>query len=631
MNVAPSNCHEHPHVSQADLARIVLVGLAAMLAWAQPLGIRHHPVLFGWVAIGAGGWPILAEALGSLREGRMTMELSMTLALVCAAAIGEFVTALLITAFVLAAEVLEGLTVGHGRRAIGDLLDVLPPTVQVRFGPGWESRRLEDLALGEVVLVNPGGRLAADGVVVAGHSFVDESAITGEPLPAEKLPGSKVHAGTINQSGALDVQVERLGRETAFGRIIQAVEEAEHSRAPIQKWADRLAGWLVHFALGCAALTWVFTRDLRSTISVVVVAGACGIAAGTPLAILGAIGRSARLGAIVKGGLSLETLSRVDTLVFDKTGTLTEGKAEVTAVLPEPGQSAGDLLALAAMAEARSEHPVAQAIVRHARGRAHGILEPDRFRALPGRGVEAWGPMGRVLVGNRGFLLGEGAPVSGRGDESGATEVLVAREGVLVGRIQVADRPRAQALAAVRAMRGMGYRLVLLTGDTAGAANAIGRGLGIDQVEGDLLPTDKQARIAAMKREGQWVAMLGDGINDSPAMVEAQVGIAMGSGADVARETADVVLIGNDLNKFVEVLRLARRMRRIILQNFVGTLAVDGIGMGMAAFGLLNPLSAALIHVASEMAFILNAARLLPSGPGQNALPNENDFYLEHK
>ena len=590
------------------------MAVASAFLWLLPPLVREHVPLVGWAAIALGGYPIFMEALENLRQRRMTMELSMTLALVCAAAIGEFFTALVITLFVLVAEVLEGLTVGRGRRAIEDLLDVLPKDVTVRRGEMRETVGMGSLRIGDVVLVDPGGRLPVDGTVVGGHSFVDESAITGEPMPVEKHEGVWVHAGSINQSGALDIRVERVGRDTAFGRIVEAVEEAEHSRAPIQKLADRLAGYLVYFALACAALTWLVTRDLRSTISVVIVAGACGIAAGTPLAVLGAIGRSARLGAIVKGGIFLEALSRTDTVVFDKTGTLTVGRPEVQDIAPAAGRTAGQVLEAAAVAERRSEHPLGKAIVLRAEREGLPIEEPGWFRSVPGRGLAARGTMGEILVGNEAFFESQSLPVpAGQAPlPSAASAVWVAVEGVHIGRIRIADRAREEAKAAVRAIHGMGIRTVLLTGDVSCAAEVLGRELGIDQVEAGLLPDQKQARIADLKREGRRVAMVGDGVNDAPAMVEAHVGIAMGSGTDVARETADVVLIGNDLSKLVETLKVARRMRRIILQNFIGTLVVDGAGVALAAFGMLNPLLAAFIHVSSELTFILNSTRLLP-------------------
>ncbi len=328
-----------PRLDRAELVRIALVAVAAAGTW-----FRLWPRVGGVEAVGiaavvAGGYPIYREAFVALRERRMTMELSMTLAIGAAMGIGEVFTALVIALFVLVAEVLEGLTVSRGRGAIQRLVDLLPQAVIVKRGDSEEEVDAARVAPGDVVIVKPGARVPVDGVVGGGRSSVDQSTVTGESMPVEKLPGSTVFAGTINGSGMLEVTTTGVGPSTAFGKIVEAVERAERSRAPIQRTADRLAGYLVTFALGSAAFTFAVTRDARSTISVVIVAGACGIAAGTPLAILGAIGRAARIGSIVKGGLFLEALAAVDTVVLDKTGTVTFGEPRVIAVSPERGGS----------------------------------------------------------------------------------------------------------------------------------------------------------------------------------------------------------------------------------------------------------------------------------------------------
>src|SRR6202140_2648785 len=315
--------HEHDDHEHAfewtEMVRIVLVGLAAAAVWFRVWEPVSTFSIVGVAGLLVGGWPIFKEALENLIAKRMTMELSMSIAIVAAAAISEFFTALVITLFVLVAEVLEGLTVSRGRRAIRDLLDFLPRAVSVRRAGSISEVDADTLAIGDAVLVNPGGRIPVDGTVIAGHSFVDQARITGESMPLEKAVGAAVFAGSINQSGALEIRAERIGRDTSYGKIIEAVEQAERSRAPVQRLADRLAGYLVYFALGAALLTYSLTRDIRSTISVVIVAGACGIAAGTPLAILGAIGRAARAGAIIKGGLYLEQLGQVNTVVLATT------------------------------------------------------------------------------------------------------------------------------------------------------------------------------------------------------------------------------------------------------------------------------------------------------------------------
>lgn len=601
------------HAAWLEWARVALVAAILVPVWLR-VGPRVSGIdVLALIGLAIGGYPIFKEAISDVLERRMTMELSMTIALVAAAAIGEFFTALLITVFVLIAEILEGMTVGRGRRAIRELLDLLPQMAEVRSGGQVAARSLSEVEVADVVLVRPGSRIPVDGVVVSGHSFVDQATITGESLPAEKIPGAPVFAGTINQSGILEIRAEKIGRDTAFGRIIEAVERAERSRAPIQRTADRLAGYLVYFALGCAALTFAITHNARSTISVIVVAGACGIAAGTPLAILGAIGRAARKGAIVKGGLYLEVLSAVDTVVLDKTGTLTLGTPEISDVHGYDGAGLNDVLRVAATAERFSEHPLAKAIVRKASELSLPIGEPTAFRYSPGKGVTCEVDHRHTLIGTRAFLKQEGVVVSHDGSASERfSEVMVATGGRLLGLIRIADVLRSEARAAVTEMRNLGLRTILLTGDRKEIADATAKELGVDEVASELLPDQKVARVRELRRAGKIVAMVGDGVNDAPALMEANVGIAMGSGTDVARESAAVVLLGDDLLRFVEVLKIARRCRAIIMANFAGTLAVDGVGVLMAAFGLLNPVLAALIHVSSELLFILNSARLLP-------------------
>jgi len=617
-----SPIEEHDHASEhehrfewVELARIAFVAVAAAVVWFH---VGEPFPRFSVIGIGAaliGGYPIFKEAFENILERKMTMELSMTIALLSALAIGEFFTALVITVFVLAAEVLEGLTVGRGRRAIQELIDFLPRTVSLRRNREVVEIPAESVQLGDTVVVKPGGRIPVDGRVLGGRSFVEQAAITGEAMPVEKLPGDPVYAGTINQSGALEVEAQKLGRDTTFGRIIEAVERAEKSRAPIQKTADRLAGYLVYFALGAAVLTFLVTHNVNSTISVVIVAGACGIAAGTPLAILGAIGRAARHGAIVKGGLYLEALAAVDTVLLDKTGTLTFGTPQIQEVVSSDGCAPREIIAAASIAERKSEHPLAKAILARASELAVPVAEPDEFSYTPGKGIRVTYGGEETLVGSRALLVERavsGIPAVNGNGQGGVSEVHVARGGRMLGTIRIADVLRPEAKSAVAALREMGLRTVLLSGDVQGVTTLVGRELGVDEAVGELLPDQKAKWVRELRRKNRNVAMVGDGINDAPALVEANVGIAMGSGTDVARESSDVILIGSDLAKLVETLRVARRCRGIIMQNFVGTLIVDSVGVGMAAFGFLNPLLAAFIHVSSEMAFILNSTRLLP-------------------
>ncbi len=606
--------HEHSNpLNWRDLNRVLFVAAAAGAIWFLRGTPNPYIIALGVVCTAIGAFPIFAEAYENIVQRRMTMELSMAIAVVAALAIREIFTALVITLFVLVAEILEHLTVGRGRRAIQGLLHLLPNTATVQKPNGWQDVPIDQVRAGNVVLVRPGSRIPVDGRVVAGNSFVDQAAITGESLPAEKLAGATVYAGTMNQMGALEIRVERLGRDTTYGKIIEEVERAERSRAPIQKLADRLAGYLVYFALSSAAMTFLITRNVRSTISVVIVAGACGIAAGTPLAILGGIGRAARQGVIIKGGRHLESLARVDTVLLDKTGTLSFGTPEIVEILPVPGVSSEILLDTAAIAESCSEHPVAKAIRDRSRELGIASRTPETFDYRPGKGIVAKDGGEMIVIGNHLLFEEQGITISAWNSNGSSGEVGISKAGHFLGTIRIGDTLRPESRDAITALKSMGLRTILVTGDSRAVAEPVGQGLGVDEVAADLLPAQKLERVKGLIAEGHIVAMIGDGVNDAPALLQASVGVAMGSGTDVARESADIVLIGNDLTKFVEALKIARRCRGIIYQNFSGTLVVDAIGICLAAAGFLNPLLAASIHVSSELAFILNSARLLPS------------------
>ena len=639
-------------IERSDILRIAVVGLAVLGAWVA--GATGTP---GWAvgAVGAaallvGCWPLVVEAVGDLRERRMSMELSMLLAIVAAAAIGEWVTALAVTVFALCAEVLEDLSMDRGRDALTDLMSFLPQTARVVTGPHTDEVSevpLDKVRPGQVIALSPGGRVPVDGVVRTGRADVDQSRITGEALPIQVGPGDRVPAGSITR-GALELEVERVGEDSSYGRIVAAVRHAQSSRAPVQRLADRLAARIVYLALAAALITFLTTRDVRATISVIIVAGACGVAAGTPLAILAAIARAARCGAFVKDGTHLEQLSAVDTAVLDKTGTLTVGAPRVVSVTPvesvaQPGAGEAEILALAAAAEWNSEHPIGRAIRTEAAVRDLTVPVPDDVAYSPGAGVSARVDGRRITVGRREDQEGRdrGRTRSAADDTNdadgadGATDAVsstasdfksdpeapaatsvveVRADGRLLGTIALADRLRQGAATAVRDLSDMGLEVLMLTGDSPASARHVARVLGMaeEQVRAGLLPTDKEKVIDSLRRAGKCVAMVGDGVNDAPALSAADVGVAMGTGTDVAREAGDVVLVGSAPADLVETVRVARRARRIIMVNFVGTVVVDVVGMIAAGLGLLGPVAAALVHVVSESAFILNSARLVP-------------------
>src|SRR6267143_746512 len=408
--------HESAHEHDGGVTEYVRLALMAAVIVASLTGWWHNWMPRDWLAFAAtliGGFPIFKEAWENLRKRRMTMELSMTLALVAALCIGQFLTALVIAFFVLFAELVEGYTVGGGRRAIQNLIDALPRQVRVRRDGQERELGTSEVAACETIIIRPGERIPADGVVSKGHSFVDQSSITGESLPIEKVEQSKVFAGTINKDGVLEVRVEKIGRDTTFGKIIVIVEQAEKSRAPVQRIADRLAAGLVYFAFAAALLTLIITRNVTSTIAVIIVAGACGVAAGTPLAILAGIGSAARRGIIIKGGLYLEQLAEIDTIILDKTGTLTMGVPEVTGIRVADGATENEVLENAAIAEQHSEHPIGEAVIRKARMAKVSLRDYSDLQYIPGKGVTCINRGSKIMVGTRALLDENGIDPNG--------------------------------------------------------------------------------------------------------------------------------------------------------------------------------------------------------------------------
>ena len=599
-----------------ELIRLAALAIALLLSWLK----IWEFVGFDFIALLAtiiGGYPMFKEAWEAIRERRMTMELSMAIAVISTLFIGQFFTGLIITFFVIFAELLEHLTVGSGRNVIKKLLTSLPRQAVIRSNNQEKTVEISQLKLNEIVIIKPGTKIPVDGVVVTGNSSVDQSSITGESLPVEKMNGDKVFAGTLNQTGVLEVQIERLGKDTTFGKIIHIIEEAEKSKAPIQKVADKLAARLVYLAFGGAIATFLFTHSIVSAIAALIVAGACGIAAGTPLAILAGVGRTAQEGIIVKGGIHLEQLAKVDTIVLDKTGTLTLGIPQVVKIQCFNHTTEDEVLELAASAEQHSEHPLAHAVLKKAKD-ANLQLKPYLDRQyFPGQGISCQINSNKILIGNASLLeknhIKIDPPVANYIEEikgKGETSILIVKDQQIIGVISIADVLRDEAQEAIRELKGYGLRVILLTGDSMNTAMTIGKKLQIDEVYAEMLPQQKLEEIQKLIKAGKKVAMVGDGINDAPALIEATVGIAMGTGTDVALESADMTLMTNNLMKIVEALKISKQCLRVIMFNFWGTIIIDTVGVAFAFFGFLTPLFGALIHVGSELVFISNSARL---------------------
>lgn len=601
---------------KADLIRIATTALALLVSLS---GVWKYIYPVDFVAIAAtliGGFPMFKEAFEGIRSRRMTMELSMSIAVLATLVIGQYSTGLVITFFVLIAELLEHLTVDRGRNVLKKLAELMPQSAIVRR-KGQELQVLAgELRPEDIIIVKAGSRIPVDGIITKGNSYVDQSAITGESVPAEKLTGGEVLAGTVNQSGVLEIKATGVGKDTTFGKIIDVIEAAQRSQAPIEKTADKLSARLVYFAFAGALVTFLVTHNMTATISALIVAGACGVAAGTPLAILAGIGRTASDGIIVKGGVYLEHLAVADTVVLDKTGTLTLGQPTVTDITCFNSVPKETVIRLLATGEQHAGHPLAAAILQKAR---QEDITPGSYETvdyIPGKGLHCRMDNGNYFIGNTSLLEEKNIDFSAAiawlniQKEKGNTVILLSSDRQLLGGVSITDIIRPEAMEAVSDIMDYHINVVLLSGDHAGVVKATGKTLRVDEAIGDLLPVEKLEYIKKLKSKGEKVVMVGDGINDAPALVESNVGIAMGAGTDIAFESADMILTTNDLRKVAMAIGISRQCMGVIHFNFWGTIVVDSAGILLAFLGYLSPMGAALIHVSSEMFFILNSARL---------------------
>ncbi|HEY8901949.1 MAG TPA: copper-translocating P-type ATPase [Chthoniobacterales bacterium] len=656
------------------LALTAPVFLLAMGAHVPGLSMLEGPV-FAWaqfllstpVVLWA-GWPFFVRGARSLRSGHLNMFTLISIG--TGAAYGFSVVALLvpgilphafthggmvpvyfeaaavITVLVLLGQVLELRARAGTGAAIRALLTLAPKTAHVIEDGEERDVDVDTIKAGAELRVKPGEKFPVDGVVIDGRTSVDESMLTGEPNPVEKRAGDKVAAGTINGTGSLRVSAERVGEGTMLSQIVAMVSQAQRSRAPIQRLADVVAGWFVPAVLGVAVMTfliWLFVGPqpalnyaLVNAVAVLIIACPCALGLATPMSIMVAVGRGAGLGVLVKDAAALETLGRVATLVVDKTGTLTAGKPAVTHVEPI-GVSSNELLGLAAAVEAASEHPIATAVLAAAREAGIAVSEVSHFEAVTGEGVRGTVDGVEVLVGKRSFadtgnaaaeeLVAQAAKLQ----DEGGTLIWIAKGGRLLGFVAVADPLKPTTAEAVTALHRLGLRLVMLTGDDPRTAQHVARAVGIDEVFAGVSPRDKQEHVAELKRSGALVAMAGDGINDAPALAAADVGIAMGTGTEVAMESAGVTLVKGDLRGIVQGVALSRATMRNIRQNLVFAFVYNVVGVPVAAgvlypmFGLLlSPIIASAAMAFSSVSVIGNALRLRGIKLGDAALTTDH-------
>ncbi|GIO37990.1 copper-translocating P-type ATPase [Paenibacillus antibioticophila] len=520
----------------------------------------------------------------------------------------------------------EVLAKGRSSQAIKTLMGLQAKTALVLKDGAEVSVPIEEVVPGDVIIVKPGEKIPVDGEVVFGASAVDESMLTGESIPVEKREGDAVIGATVNKNGSLRIRATKVGRETALAQIIRVVEEAQGSKAPIQRVADVISGIFVPIVVGIALITFLvwffivepgsFAGALEKAIAVLVIACPCALGLATPTSIMAGSGRAAEYGILFKGGEHLESAQALDTIVLDKTGTITRGQPELESVVPADGWNEADLLRLAGAAERSSEHPLAEAVIAGARARGHELPEASAFEAVPGHGIAAVVEGRRVLAGTRRLMAREGVDAGTALDgmtaleEAGKTVLLLAVDGQYAGMLAVSDQVKDSSRQAVARLKELGLRVVMITGDNERTAKSIAAEVGIDELLAEVLPEGKAAEVKRLQEQGRKVAMVGDGINDAPALAMADVGIAIGTGTDVAMEAADVTLMRGDLEGVPDAILMSKRTMRNIKQNLFWALAYNSIGIPVAAAGFLAPWLAGAAMALSSVSVVLNALRL---------------------
>jgi Cu+-exporting ATPase len=665
---------EGPNLELVDFTRRFWIGSfltlpLLVLTMGPYLGIGEVRNILGergtlWLELALGtpvvlwsGWPLLVRGWISFRTLRLNMFSLIAMGVVAAwlfsvvavlapgifppgfrdaeGHVGVyFEAAAVIVTLVLLGQVMELRAREGTGKAIRALLDLAAKTARIVLDDGGEEEiPLEHVQVGDRLRVRPGDKIPVDGTVIEGRSSVDESMLTGEPVPVEKVAGDAVTGATINGTGSLVMQATRIGSDTMLAQIVEMVARAQRSRAPIQKYADKVSGWFVPVVILIALLAFVawatwgpapaMSYALVAAVAVLIIACPCALGLATPMSIMTATGRGAQAGVLIKNAEALERFEKVDTLMVDKTGTLTQGKPRLVAVLPEAGHDEGEVLRLAATLEKGSEHPLAEAIVQGAEERHVPVGSTTDFEAVTGKGVRGTVEGKRVALGNLRLVADLGleaedlvARADARRDE-GETVMFVVIEDTVAGLVSVADPIKETTPAALKELHELGFRIIMATGDNERTARAVAAKLGIDEIRADVLPEDKARIIAELQQQGRKVAMAGDGVNDAPALAQADVGIAMGTGADVAIESAGITLVKGNLDGIVRARRLARATMRNIRQNLFFALIYNAAGVPVAAgvlyplMGMLiSPMFAAFAMSASSISVVLNSLRL---------------------
>ncbi len=605
--------------TKREIAFLIVGGVSLLLSLFR---VFELPVDPAWAAIVLCGVPIILEAVvGLITVFDIKADVLVSLALIASVATGEIFAAGEVAFIMQLGALLEDLTVARARAGIERLVKLTPQTARRVTASGTEELiPAEEVRPGDTLRVLPGETIPVDGVIISGDTSVDQSVMTGESLPVDKGAGDEVSSGAVNRFGSFDMRAERVGEDSSIQRMLRLVQSADAGKAKIVGLADRWATWIVVIALSAAAVTWAVTGEIIRAVTILVVFCPCALVLATPTAIMAAIGNATKHGFLVREGDALERLAAVERVCFDKTGTLTRGELRVVSVKScLDGLSDDGLYALAAAAESRSEHPLGRAIVSCRRASGGGIPESEGFAMLPGKGVSASVSGREVLAGRRELLEGRGAMIPGEllseaaaATENGSTVAFIAVDGRAAGIIALADTLRPDAAETIAGVKSAGFTPVLLTGDHPGAAGSIAAGVGIDELHAGCLPEDKLRYIDEYQSAGSGVCMIGDGINDAPALKKADAGIAMGGvGSDIAIDAADIALVNDDIAELPHLLRLSRRMMRTIKLNIAFSMCLNFLAIGLAIPGVLGPVVGALVHNAGSVLVIINSSLLL--------------------
>lgn len=610
-----------------------IVGVLILASWALahwevgPLFLNAGLALLATVF---GGWQRFLGGLQDLCRRKITVNVFVTVALIATVAVGEFRPAAVIIFIMAVVGALESYTLGKNRQSIRNLLDLAPQTATVRRGAEEVTISVGEVQVGMVVIVKPGERVPVDGVVVAGASSVNQAPITGESMPVEKCSGSELFSGTLNLTGRLEARATKVGADTTLTRIVHLVEQAQATKAPIQNLADRFTVWFLPIVLVLAIGVFIATGNIQTAISLLLVACPCAFAIATPTAVTAGISNMARRGVLVKGGIFFELAGRIDALVVDKTGTFTLGQPKVLEVVSFDGVPQPEVLRLAAVAEKHSEHPLAKAVLNCAREREVEVPNPEEFKVEIGQGVVACWNGHDIAVGKEEFVRSKGVVLSAAAQgrvsaqvEQGRTAIVVARGTEAVGLIAIADAIRPETRNAIASLhRVMGNRnITMLTGDNSLVASAVARQIGVDRFEAGLLPEQKQEFVQRLQDAGHTVGMIGDGINDAPALALADVGIAMGAaGTDVAIETADVALMNDDLSRAADFILMSRAVLRRIKLNIFFSIVYNAVGLVLGSLGMLTPVIAVIFQEAGCISVVLSSTLLLWAQPKRPAV-----------